>query len=182
MTKNSSLPSVIPLSTFLSSLNSIYASRSALFYVAAVPSFVLSYGVAKPLWWALEQVGVVGEDSLISSVSSTFSRSSSASLSHESWFGDYVLVGLVEKAGQSVIEMQRDKAAGPGDALYSLEGFRREFAACVLGRSLDDENSSMSELDMKILLKYLARDKCVVVFDGEVSWACHPHHLTLTLP
>ncbi|KAK1222084.1 hypothetical protein PQX77_015078 [Marasmius sp. AFHP31] len=177
-TNTYSPPPVIPLSTFLSSLNSIYASRSTLSYVTAVPSFVLSYGVAKPLWWALEQVGVVGEDSLASTVSSTFSRSSSASPSQDSWFGDYVLVGLLEKAGQNAMELQRNKAAGPGDALYSVEGFRREFAACISGRTLDEESSSMSELDMKVLLKYLARDKSAVVFNGEVVKFLEPYALS----
>ncbi|KAF9265507.1 hypothetical protein L218DRAFT_859997 [Marasmius fiardii PR-910] len=176
-TSNSSPPPMLPLATFLSLPNSIYSSRSPLSYAAAVPKFLLSYGVAKPLWWALEQVGIVGEDSLATSVSSTFSFARSQTSSamspslQDSWFGDYVAIGLVEKAGQNVLEEQRQKVVGPCDALYSLDGFRREFASCIPGRarnSGDGENAMMNELDTKILLRYLARDKEAVVIDGDV--------------
>ncbi|KAG7092597.1 hypothetical protein E1B28_008940 [Marasmius oreades] len=170
-------PPMLLLATFLSLPNSIYSSRSPLSYVTAVPKLLLSYGVAKPLWWALEQVGVVGEDSITSSISSTFSfprpQASSAPSSslQDSWFGDYIALGLVEKAGQSITERQRRKVVGPGDALYSLDRFRREFALCIPGKGgepNDGENAMMSELNMKVLLRYLTRDKEVVIVDGDV--------------
>lgn len=163
---------MLPLTTFISLPNSLYSSRSALSYATAVPRFILAYGVAKPLWWALEQVGVVGEDSLASSISNTlsFSRSqtssSTSSSLQDSWFGDYVAIGLVEKASQSVLDKQRQKAFGLSDTLYSLDGFRREFALCIPrrgGKTNGVENVIMSELDAQVLLKYLERDKEAVI-------------------
>ncbi|ESK85557.1 snf7 family protein [Moniliophthora roreri MCA 2997] len=166
---NSSLPTIMPLATFLSMPNSLHTSRSAFSYVTAVPSFILSYAVAKPLWWALEQVGVVGEDSITSSITSTFSSSSRPS--KQTLFGDYVALNLVEQAGQNIIERQRDKAGvGPGDALYTFESFRREFGRCLSCRKSSEgqDGDLMSELDMKVMLRYLERDKGIVVVDKDV--------------
>ncbi|KAF9075124.1 Snf7-domain-containing protein [Rhodocollybia butyracea] len=161
---STSLPTLLSLSTFLSLSSSLYASKSKS-YLTVIPSLFLSYVVAKPLWWALEQVGVVGEDSLATSVSSTFSSfGSGASKSDTRWYGDYVLLRLVERAAEAIIETQEIKSTGPADALYSFDSFRREFAECL---NLD-ETASMSESDMKVILRYLERDKGVVVVDDGV--------------
>ncbi|KAF9075127.1 hypothetical protein BDP27DRAFT_1415505 [Rhodocollybia butyracea] len=130
---------LLSLSTFLSLPSSLHATKSES-YLTVIPSLFLSYVVAKPLWWVLEQVGVVGEDSLAISVSSTFSSfGSGASKSDTRWYG-------------------------PADALYTFDSFRREFAECL---NLD-ETASMGELDMKVILRYLERDKGVVVVDDGV--------------
>ncbi|THU96334.1 Snf7-domain-containing protein [Dendrothele bispora CBS 962.96] len=162
----SSLPVLFPVATFLSLPNSIYSSKSKPSYLAAVPKFVLSYVVAKPLWWALEQVGVVGEDSLASSISSVFS-SSSTSKSDTTWYGDYVFLDLLERAGENVLEKQAVKATTASDALYTFEGFRQEFSDCF-GSTDGATNSMMSELDMKVLLEYLERDKEAIVVDAGI--------------
>ncbi|KIK57660.1 hypothetical protein GYMLUDRAFT_172146 [Collybiopsis luxurians FD-317 M1] len=163
------LPTLLPLATFLSLATSLYASKSRS-YLTVIPSLFLSYVVAKPLWWALEQVGVVGEDSLASSVSSTFSSlSSSSSKTSTRWYGDYVLLHLVEQAGEVILEKQRVKSTGPADALYSFDSFRREFVDCVGRRS--EESVSMGELDMKVILRFLEREKrAVAVDDGIVKF------------
>jgi charged multivesicular body protein 7 len=168
---SSGLPVLYPISSFLSFPNSIYSSKSKLSYVSAIPGLLLSYMVAKPLWWALEQVGVVGEDSLASSISSTFSSSSRSSTADTSWFGDYVFLKLVENAADVVIEKQRSKAIGLSDGLYTFDGFKKAFSDC-LGLPESEEGKDcplMSDLDMKVLLRHLERDKQAVVTDGEVG-------------
>ncbi|KAJ3934842.1 MAG: Snf7-domain-containing protein [Lentinula lateritia] len=161
------LPTLLPLTTFISLATSLYSSKSRS-YLTVIPSFFLSYVVAKPLWWALEQVGVVGEDSLASSVSSTFSSFGSAtSKTNTQWYGDYVLLHLVERAGNAILESQRLKNTGPSDALYTFDSFRTEFAECVIGSDSKDK-MTMSELDMKVILRYLERDKGVVMVENGV--------------
>lgn len=77
--------------------------------------------------------------------------------------GDYVLRSLVEKAGERILELQR---LSPGislaDSLYSLESFKRKFASCGV------ENGVLSDLDLRVALKYLERDKRVIVVQGDV--------------
>lgn len=48
------------------------------------------------------------------------------------------------------------------DSLYSMESFRAEFAQGTL------ENTTLSELDMKVLVKYLERERRAVVLDKDV--------------
>lgn len=111
---------------------------------------------------------------MASSVSSMFtSRSKSSSASDARWYGDYVLFSLVERAGEKVIEIQDEKMGlgSPADALYTFESFRKEFACCVGSEEEADSGSgSMSELDMKVLLRYLEREKGVVVVDNGVRF------------
>jgi charged multivesicular body protein 7 len=46
---------IVPLNTFKSALNSIY-------HPGSLPARVMSYLVGKPLWWALQQLDIVGEN------------------------------------------------------------------------------------------------------------------------
>ncbi|KAJ3744830.1 Snf7-domain-containing protein [Lentinula detonsa] len=164
---SNALPTLLPLTTFLLLASSLYTSRSKS-YLTMIPNLFLTYVVAKPLWWALEQVGVVGEDSLASTVSSTLSSFGSApSKVNMRWYGDYVLLDLVEHAGEAILESQRIKSAGPADALYTFDSFRKAFAECLVGSDTADP-VSMNELDMKVILRYLERDKGVVVVDDGI--------------
>lgn len=96
--------------------------------------------MGKPLWWALEQLGIVSEEG-------------SSSSTGKEWWGDYVFVELVEDAADRIIEAQ-DRS---GDVLYTLEGFKKTFG---LG----------SDVDAKVVVKYLERDKRVVVVDKDVGF------------
>ncbi|KAF5389917.1 hypothetical protein D9757_003686 [Collybiopsis confluens] len=161
------LPTLMSLGTFLSLAASLYAPQSKA-YLTAIPSLFLSYVVAKPLWWALESAGVVGEDSLASSISSTFSSFRSAPSKVDTrWYGDYVLLHLVEQAAEAVLEKQMAKSTGPADSLYSFDSFRKEFAECIM-HPREDESPLMSEIDMKVILRYLERDKGAVVVEDEI--------------
>ncbi|OBZ75418.1 hypothetical protein A0H81_04292 [Grifola frondosa] len=109
-----------------------------------------------PLWWALQQLNVVSSEDAV--------------LGHggdrERWKrvrGDYVVLSLLESAAEKVLERQRNKSGRSlADSLYDMEDFRREFA----GHALND--AVLSDLDLKILIKFLERDKRVIIVQREV--------------
>ena len=110
------------------------------------------YVVGKPLWWALEQLGIVGEDDWSTSATGA-----------TAWSEEYVVLTLVEKAADAILLKQRNNLRGPGDALYSMEGFRKEFAQ-VLG-----EEKELSAQDLRVLLTFLERDRKALVVDANVG-------------
>ncbi|KIJ69013.1 hypothetical protein HYDPIDRAFT_81175 [Hydnomerulius pinastri MD-312] len=133
---------LVPLSQFLTSAQSIYDP-------GWLPYRIASFVVGKPLWWAMEQLDIV--------------RSEDSYSEADMWKrieGDYVLLKLVERAADAV-----DGSCGGmslADRLYTFEGFRREFGSIVL------PGVSLSETDTKVLLRYLERDRRVVVQDKDV--------------
>ncbi|KAI0374883.1 hypothetical protein BV20DRAFT_934733 [Pilatotrama ljubarskyi] len=131
---------LIPLPEFLNSSRSIYDP-------GWLPYRIASFVVGKPLWWALGQLGIVDTQA------STFGDSSTA----ERWKkakGDYVAVSLLEQAAERILERQRQKSTGShADALYNMDSFREEFSACAF------EDAPLSDLDVKVMLKFLERDK-----------------------
>ncbi|PCH37990.1 hypothetical protein WOLCODRAFT_96248 [Wolfiporia cocos MD-104 SS10] len=154
-----SLPTVItelceskqyyPLPEFLSSSKSIEDPEW-------LPYRIASYVIGKPLWWALQQLSIVSPDDTRGHASY-----------NERWKkvkGDYVVLSLLDTAFHNVMKRQySEKDSGSlADRLYSPESFRREFAA----HALDDV--VLSDLDVKVLLRYLQRDKQLVVVQGEV--------------
>jgi len=110
----------------------------------------------KPLWWALEQIGIVDNDSE--------DHQNSNSLQAD-WFGEYVFVELLEHAADAVLTLQETHATGPADALYTIDGFRKTFAS-IFSVS---EQSALSETDAKVLIKFLEQERKAVVTDNEVS-------------
>ncbi|KAF4576717.1 hypothetical protein EYR36_004696 [Pleurotus pulmonarius] len=150
--------SLIPLPSFLSSTQSIYDP-------GWLPTRLAWYIVGKPLSWALERAGVIGEDGMI-----TDSK-------HMPWYGEYVVVGLVEKAADEVERIQEGKEGeGVAGALYTLQGFRKTFGSVAgLGHNeyehqydVEEEEEMLSEQDAMVLLKFLQRDRKVVVMENEV--------------
>ncbi|KAK7693476.1 hypothetical protein QCA50_003044 [Cerrena zonata] len=137
-----------PISQFLNSTQSIYDP-------GWLPYRIASFVLGKPLWWALQQLNVVPEE--------TAGGHESDSERWNKVKGDYVLRSLVEKAGERILELQK---LSPGlslaDSLYSLESFKRKFASCGV------ENGVLSDLDLKVALKYLERDKRVIAVQGDV--------------
>ncbi|KAH9854222.1 hypothetical protein C2E23DRAFT_754053 [Lenzites betulinus] len=135
---------LIPLSDFLSSSRSIYDP-------GWLPYRIASFVVGKPLWWALGQLGIVDNHA------NAFGDSSTA----ERWKkvkGDYVAIKLLEQAAERILERQRQKDVGNlADSLYNAESFREEFASCAF------EDALLSELDVKVLLKFLERDRHSIV-------------------
>ena len=121
-----------------------------------LPYRIASFVVGKPLWWALEQIGIVENDSE--------DHQDSNSLQAD-WFGEYVFVELLEHAADAVLTLQEAHATGPADALYTIEGFKKTFAS-IFSVS---EQSTLSETDAKVLIKFLERERKAVVTDNEVS-------------
>jgi charged multivesicular body protein 7 len=74
--------------------------------------------------------------------------------------GDYVFLTLLENAADNIMERQERKARTPKDSLYSLESFKTEFEDVVDG--------GLSDRDVKIVLKYLERDKSAIKVDRDV--------------
>ncbi|KZT26511.1 hypothetical protein NEOLEDRAFT_1177512 [Neolentinus lepideus HHB14362 ss-1] len=136
----------IPLQYFLTSTQSIYDHGS-------LPLRIASYVLGKPLWWALQQVGIVDGDQ---------SRSESDAQKWRKVKGDYVVVDLVEKAAEAVIARQRcGEGISLADVLYSPGSFKARFKDVL-------PDMPLSELDIKVLVRYLERDKRVLVMDKEV--------------
>ncbi|KAF8969851.1 hypothetical protein BDZ97DRAFT_1792981 [Flammula alnicola] len=133
----------IPLPEFISSKSSIYDP-------GWLPARIAAYVVGKPLWWALEQMGIVGEEGLLSSGSGRGHHHKDTG-----WWGEYVLVPLVERAADQVVERQDEKMASAGDALYTMD-------------SAGGSEEPLRETDAKVLVKYLERDRGVLVVDKEI--------------
>lgn len=112
-----------------------------------------SYILGKPLWWALEQLELV---------------KSEESYSESEWWkrisGDYVVLGLVEQAAETVLQIRKTQGGGGGlsDDLFSFDSFRKAFGAAVNASGL------LGEADTNVLIKFLERDRKVVAVDEEV--------------
>ncbi|KAJ7087847.1 Snf7-domain-containing protein [Mycena epipterygia] len=145
-------------SDFLNSKESVYDS-------GWLPGRIAAYVVGKPLWWALEQLGVVGEEGFVSNARGTEKDTT--------WWGDYVVVSLVEAAANDVLMQQSLKAAGPGDALYSFDGFKKEFSS-VFSYSA----GILPDGDAKILLKFLERDRRAVMVEKNVIKFFDPENVS----
>lgn len=79
--------------------------------------------------------------------------------------GEYVVLSLVERAADAVVRIREvDGTGGAADDLFSFESFRKEFAGKVT------TGSSLSEMDIKVLVKYLERDRNILVVDKEVRF------------
>ena len=120
-----------------------------------LPFRIASYVLGKPLWWALEQLELVQSES-------SYSES-------ELWkrvAGQYVVLGLVERAADAVMRT-RDTRGGMGaaDGLFDFDSFRKEFGGIM------NEGNALSKTDVKVLVKFLQRDRKVVVVDKEVGFS-----------
>ncbi|CAE6516638.1 unnamed protein product [Rhizoctonia solani] len=105
-----------------------------------------SYRVGRPLWWALQQTGLVGDDVI-----------------RETW-GDFVIVANVEAAAKKVIDAQRAKGGiGPASVLYTFASFRQTFGSLAA----QHPGAELSETDARVLVKHLERDRGCVVVDRQ---------------
>ncbi|KAG9102734.1 hypothetical protein FRC06_001266 [Ceratobasidium sp. 370] len=135
--------SLIPLARFLSLPYSIYVPESGL------PYRVASVVVGRPLWWALQQAGLVGSDDVVK----------------ETW-GDFVILTNLEAAAKAILAAQRAKGAiGPSAALYSFASFRQQFGTVAPSHS----GASLSETDVRVLVKHLERDRGCIVVDRQAD-------------
>ncbi|KAI6005672.1 hypothetical protein EDD15DRAFT_2426179 [Pisolithus albus] len=133
---------LISLPAFLSSSVSVYDP-------GWLPYRIASFLVGRPLWWAMEQLDLVKSEDSYSEA--------------EMWKrvqGDYVMLKLVERAADVVDSFRGGMSLA--DSLYTVESFRKEFGSKVL------PGVTISEMDTEVLLKYLERDRQILVRDKDV--------------
>lgn len=122
-----------------------------------LPYRIVSYVIGKPLWWALEQLELVqAEDEY--SESETWKRVA----------GQYVVLGLVERATDAVLRIREAGGAiGAANGLFTFEGFRKEFGGMV------NVGNILSEADIQVLVKFMERDRKLIVVDNQVYLRLH---------
>lgn len=141
--------SIIPLNDFLNASTSIYYAGSFAYRAA-------SYVVAKPLWWALEQLSLVESEDHFEPEFRLWRKAK----------GPYVVMSNVEQAADAAVNLLRKKAnLSPADSLYSFDSFRKDFGR----HSALIDGVALSELDIKVLIKFLDRDRGVLVTNNEVD-------------
>jgi charged multivesicular body protein 7 len=128
------------------------------------PYRVAAFVVGKPLQWALHQLNL---------------NSSEDESDTERWNrikGDYVLVGAAERAADAVLASQRARGVSHADTLYTFDSFRTTFASALPGVTLSDK-------DLRILIKFLERDRRAVITEKEVCPrdSCRTPHLFTAL-
>ena len=111
-----------------------------------------SYIIGKPLWWALEQLELV---------------KSEESYTESEWWkrisGDYVVLGLVEQAADTILRIRDTQGGGgPADDLFSFDSFRQAFGTAV------NASGTLGEADTKVLIKFLERDRKIIAVDKGV--------------
>ncbi|KAI0293055.1 hypothetical protein BC826DRAFT_396972 [Russula brevipes] len=133
----------VPLQRFLSMPQSVHDP-------GWLPYRVAAFVIGKPLQWALHQFNLISLED----------ESDTERWSHIK--GDYVLVCVVERAADSVLASQRARHIGLADTLYNFDSFRATFAASAL------PGVTLSDRDLRVLIKFLERDRRVVITENEV--------------
>ena len=133
------------------------SEKQSIYHPGWLPGRIASFVVVKPLLWALEQLGVVGDDGILTTVTS-----GSHIPRDVTWSGEYVVVPLVEITAEEVVMKQKKKPNGATDRLYSFDDFRKEFGTVLT------TGTPLGETDALVLLRFLQRDKKVLLFDQKV--------------
>ncbi|GJJ11076.1 hypothetical protein Clacol_005307 [Clathrus columnatus] len=154
LTELSTLNVTMPLNTFLNSVESIY-------YTGSIAGRVASYLVGRPLWWALKQLNIVGE--------------ASSESDEKRWKrvqGNYIFIPLLEEAADAVLKHYDSLPSHSlTDTLYDLDSFRAEYGS----KLFPDVNMTIE--DTKVLLKFLERDRKVLVCAKGVIKFVDPEHM-----
>ncbi|KAI0596817.1 Snf7-domain-containing protein [Biscogniauxia sp. FL1348] len=132
---------LLPLSQFLSATQSIYSKSSS----ASLVSWAAGMPLAM-LGWGLRQVGLVaigggagGDDSLPK--------------------GQFVVLQNLEIAGKAFADAAAERTS-PFERTFSKAHFHRTFGSNLL------DGRRLSETDLEVLVKFLSRDKGLLVTDG----------------
>lgn len=80
------------------------------------------------------------------------------------------MVSLLERAAEGVSAERRAAVGGLAESLFTFEGFARAFAGCVG----NGDSGEMSETDAKVLVRYLERDKGMVIVDEDEDVSVPP--------
>jgi charged multivesicular body protein 7 len=115
-----------------------------------LPYRLAAFIVGKPLQWALHQLDLTGSED----------DSDTERWNHIK--GDYVLIGVVERAADAVLACQRERGVSLADTLYNFDTFRATFASSAL------PGITLSDKDLRVLVKFLERDRRAVITENEV--------------
>ncbi|KAL9935277.1 hypothetical protein V8E36_005625 [Tilletia maclaganii] len=122
-----------------------------------------------PLWWSLGQLGFAGSESGVDEDDQAGSHSEGSAFWKKKVAGDWVLWRNVDRLAAAVLEAHFASASSPIDHLYSPELLRTVLlpkAQAILTRSTETPPATLSELDVKVLLKHLSRDQKVILTDS----------------
>ncbi len=120
-----------------------------------MPYRLAAFIVGKPLQWAFHQLDLTGSDD----------DSDTERWNHIK--GDYVLIGVVERAADAVLACQHERGVSLADTLYSFDTFRAIFASSAL------PGITLSDKDLRVLIKFLERDRRAVITENEVRCCDH---------
>ncbi|CAD6900317.1 unnamed protein product [Tilletia controversa] len=125
-----------------------------------------------PLWWSLSQIGIGGPSAADEDFDGTGLRGEGSAFWKKNVRGDWVLWRNVERIASAVLEAHYASAASPLDHLYSPELLRTHLlpkAQRILTASSSASSPTgitLSELDVRIILKHLSRDRKVALVDS----------------
>ncbi|KAK0521313.1 hypothetical protein OC835_006926 [Tilletia horrida] len=170
----SSQPLQSPLNTVGSSSSGQTLGRLALRMLSA------------PLWWSLAQIGIGGAWTADDDEHGSSSHGEGSAFWKKNVQGDWVLWRNLERITAAVLEAHYSSAASPIDHLYSPELLRTVLlpkAQKILKESGStgaeaDSPGSLSELDVKVVLKHLSRDKRLALVDSSgqaIKFASNQH-------
>ncbi|KZS91062.1 hypothetical protein SISNIDRAFT_457037 [Sistotremastrum niveocremeum HHB9708] len=129
-------------------------ATQSIYHTPSLAYKVASYVVGKPLWWAMEQLSIVGgEEATIKNDSSLWKKVS----------GPYVSLDNLEAAADAVLEHWRNnRSSSLSDSLHNQETFTTLYSKIAL------PDVSLTSSDVKVLIKYLERDRQAIVTEREV--------------
>ncbi|CAK7218410.1 hypothetical protein SCUCBS95973_003474 [Sporothrix curviconia] len=162
---------LVPLEAFLRAKESIYNRRSWSAWAVGLPWNALS--------WGLHQLGVVDGRPPSQAAQPAFSFVQSSSGNGSRIAPDQLVVLANAEAAAAAFADKTADAQSPFERVWSVAHFKRRFSApgAVLG---GEENAAslpvgaavqqprLSDMDLNVLLAFLARDKNLVVYDGHV--------------
>ncbi|KAI9675173.1 MAG: hypothetical protein M1829_003533 [Trizodia sp. TS-e1964] len=96
--------------------------------------------------WSLRQLGIAGESGVDGKLVG----------------GKLVVMANVEAASKNVLARISGLGSSTVDRIFSKEGFTSTFSSCI-----SNNTTPPSKTDIDVLLKYLARDKKQIAYDGE---------------
>ncbi|KAE8227861.1 hypothetical protein CF326_g7227 [Tilletia indica] len=125
-----------------------------------------------PLWWSLSQIGIGGPSAGDEDLDGTGVRGEGSAFWKKNVRGDWVLWRNVERIASAVLEAHYASAATPLDHLYSPELLRTNLlpkAQQLLTANVPSSSSAgitLSELDVRIVMKHLSRDRKLALVDS----------------
>ncbi|KIM19537.1 hypothetical protein M408DRAFT_83428, partial [Serendipita vermifera MAFF 305830] len=112
--------------------------------------------IKRSFWWALGQLNLVNAES-----------NENEAQRWKRIKGQWVVIRCVEELADSIIAAQDEKSTLTlSESLYTINSFKRYAESCT--GQLKSGIRKLSDTDIKVLIRYLARDRRVIVVQGQV--------------